>query len=124
MPPLPPENQPQEDEKGFSFRKGKWWPLWSLLLVPFLGLLLPMYRAVRDDVNGKALWLTILVFELLLLPAEWYALTRGHWVYNEARIWGPKVLGIPLEEPLLYYFFPPIFTAALFHFILKKVKKS
>lgn len=121
---MPETNSADRSDGTFSYRKGKWWPLWSLLLVPFLIILIPLYRAVREDINWKATWLTVLVFEAVLLPAEWYALTRGHWVYNEARIWGPKIFGIPIEEPLLYYFFSPIFLICLLHLVLRIVQSK
>lgn len=105
----------------FKYLRGKWVPLWALLKIPFLLLFIPLYRAVKDDVNWKAAWATVAVFETVLMTAEWYSLKRGHWVYNEARILGPKVFGIPIEEPLLYYLFPPLIVICLMHFIHKKL---
>lgn len=109
-----------QDSKGaFEYRKGKWAPLWALFMVPFLLIALPLYRWVRREVNWKAAWITVVLFELLLMPVEWYSLRRGHWVYNEARILGPRVFGIPIEEPLLYYLFSPLIIIFIFHAFLK-----
>lgn len=113
---------PRRDAGGrFVYRRGEKRPLWALLLVPFLAVSLPLVRSVRGRVNWAAAWATVGVFEAALLAAEYYSLQRGHWVYNESRIWGPKVFGIPIEEPLLYYLFPPFFVIALFHFIHARI---
>lgn len=109
---------------GFEYNKGKWWPLWGLFMVPFLFLLKPLIRIVREDVNWKAAWLTVITFEIVLMGAEYAALQRGHWVYNEARIFGPKIFGIPIEEPLIYYLFAPIFIVCLFHAVNKYLIKK
>lgn len=110
-------------EGGFRYRKGVWWPLWALLMVPFLGVFLPLYRFVRAEVNWKAAWMTVAVFEALLMFAEYYSLQRGHWVYNESRIFGPKIFGIPIEEPLIYYLFSPLIIISIFHGVLKYRRK-
>lgn len=119
-----PNDPIRTPDGGFEWKKGKWWPLWSLFMVPFLLVFLPLYRAVRQEVNWFAAWGTVLVFEAIMLPAEWYALRRGHWVYNEQRIWGPKIFGIPIEEPLLYYLFSPLILICLMHFIRMKLQKK
>lgn len=122
-----PEDDEQDvttDASGrFTFRKGKWAPLWALFMVPFLVIALPLYRFVRAEVDWAAAWITVIVFEALLMPVEWYSLGRGHWVYNEARILGPKVFGIPIEEPLLYYLFSPIIIICIFHAFRKREGK-
>lgn len=122
MPDIPPRLNP--DTKRFEYRRGKWWPLWALLKIPFLILFYPLYKYVKDEVNWTAAWLTVATFEVLLFCAEYLSLQRGHWVYNEARILGPKILGIPIEEPLLYYFFPPLIIISLFHLFKKKFGKK
>lgn len=114
------EDQVTQDEKGaFTWKKGKWAPLWALFMVPFLLVALPLYRWVRTEVSWAAAWITVAVFEMLLMPVEWYSLGRGHWVYNEARILGPKIFGIPIEEPLLYYLFSPLIIICIYHAFLK-----
>jgi lycopene cyclase domain-containing protein len=106
----------RRDANGtFHFRQGAWTPLWALLMVPYLVLWLPLCRLVGRSVDWKAGWITVLIFEALLMPAERYSLRRGHWVYNESRILGPKVFGVPIEEPLLYYLFSPLIIISIFH---------
>ena len=122
-----PETKPeQEDQKPrrtlagvFNYIKGKWVPAWALLLTPFLAVLWYLHRAVKDEVNWKAAFAAVAVFEVVLFPAEWYSVSRGHWVYNEARILGPKILGVPIEEPLLYYLFSPLIIITVMHAIRK-----
>ena len=122
MPDSQPSPEPEYKDGEFGYKKGNWWPLWSLLLLPFLIIFIPFYRSSRKDVNWIAAWLTVLIFEVCLVAAEWYSLSRGHCVYNQARIWGPTVWGIPIEEPLLYYLFPPLFVICLLHFVKSKVE--
>lgn len=116
----PNRKSPQD---SFTYRRGTWWPLWALFIVPFLFVFLPLYRFIKNEVQWKAAWLTVLVCEIVLFSGEYYDLKRGHWVYNEARIFGPKILGVPIEEPLLYYLFCPLIIICIFHlcrYILKK----
>lgn len=118
-----PEPEPKPEKltlKGwFTYRRGIWWPLWALLMVPFLFVFLPLYRFVKKDVHWKAAWLTVAVVEVVLMTAESYSLKRGHWVYNEARIFGPRIFGVPIEEPLLYYLFSPLIIISMFHAVKK-----
>ncbi len=118
------DKQPKRQPDGkFEYKKGTWWPLWALFMVPFLLVFKPLYSFVKKEVNWKAAWLTVLVFEAVMMAAEYYSLKRGHWVYNENRIFGPKVFGVPIEEPLLYYLFSPLILISLFHFFKKKLQK-
>jgi len=102
-------------DQGLVFKKGKWWPLSALLIIPFMFLFLPLYRVVRSEVNWKAAWATVILFEVVMFLAEAFSISRGHWVWNESRIFGYKIWGVPIEEPLIYYWFPIIFVIALFH---------
>ncbi|MCB4757029.1 MAG: lycopene cyclase domain-containing protein [Elusimicrobia bacterium] len=124
MPENPPKPRWDFLTRKFEYRKGRWIPLWAILIVPFLILFEPLYRYVKDEVNWKAAFGTVVIFELLLLCAEYYSLKRGHWVYNEARILGPKIFGIPIEEPLLYYLFPPLIIISLMHGVKKVLRKG
>ncbi len=115
--PDPNQSDVKKTSKGFEYTKGKWVPWWAILFIPFLILLEIIYRPVKNFVNWRAAALTVLVFELVSMSAEKYELSRGHWVYNEARILGPKFLGVPIEEPLLYYLFSPLVIICIFHLI-------
>lgn len=92
-----------------AYDTGDWWPAWSTLLLPFVCVLWALVRRFKESVNWPAAFSTALLFQVIMFPAEAFSVSRGHWVYNEARIWGLKVLNVPLEEPFLYYFFGPMF---------------
>lgn len=114
-PPRPGEEAPK---KGlFTYVQGLWWPAWALLLAPFIVIFGYLYRTVRREVNLKAAFATVAVLEVMLFPDEWLALKRGHWIYNEARILGPRIFGVPIEEPLLYYVFPALIVIVGMHVI-------
>ncbi|MDE2290726.1 MAG: lycopene cyclase domain-containing protein [Elusimicrobia bacterium] len=87
---------------------------WDILYLPFLAAFWWLYHAFRRRVSWRAAWLTVLVFEGVVFPAEVFSVHRGHWVYNEARILGPRLLGVPIEEPLLYYLFSPLIIVTVF----------
>ncbi len=119
-----PENGPDEYVGGAEKEKRageKKWPATVLLAAPFFFVLLPMWKASRERVNWKAAAAMIFTFELLMLLAEYFSVSRGHWVWNPNRILGPTVFGIPVEEPLLYYWFPPLFMVVLMHTLQKYV---
>ena len=115
-PGSPREEETKRDplDRLLAYHRGKRFPWWATLLLPFLLLLAVLYRIVRERVNWKAAAATIGVFELVVFPAEVFSVWRGHWVYNDARIWGPKILNVPIEEPLLYYVFPPLIVITAF----------
>lgn len=97
-----------------TYARGKRWPASALLAVPFILIMVVLYPAVKRLVCWRACWLTVLTFELYMLPIEAFAVRWGLWVYNTERILGPTVLGVPIEEPLIYYLLPPIFVAMLY----------
>ena len=99
----------------FPYSSGEWCPLWALLFLPFLGWLLVLVRQAGHLVNWKAAYCTAVVFEFVLGATEVFSVHRGHWVYNEARIWGPRLFYVPIEEHLLYYFFSSLIVIAAFH---------
>lgn len=121
---MPDTNPKRAADGSFDYKKGKWWPLWAIFMIPFLLIFKPLYKYVKDAVNWKAAWATVLLCEVVLMTAEWYSLKRGHWVYNEARILGPKVFGVPIEEPLLYYLFSPLIIISLMESIRKKLSSK
>lgn len=93
---------------GERYKKARWFPAWPTLLLPFLVAFWFLYRAARHKVNWRAAFATVAVFELVCFPAEIFSVSRGHWIYNDARIWGPRWFHVPVEEMLLYYLFSPL----------------
>lgn len=108
----------------FNYDNGRWWPAWALLLLPYLLWLFRLCRGTMDRINWRAAFATVIVFEFVLGSAEVYSVSRGHWVYNEARIWGPKLLNVPIEEHLLYYLFPPLIVIAAMHDIRRRLEEK
>lgn len=97
-----------------AYRRGAWFPAWALLALPFVLVMIWLWPLVRRRVRWAGCALAVMVFEVVMLPVEHQAILRGHWVYNDARILGPLVWGIPVEEPLLYYLLPPILVIMVF----------
>lgn len=115
-------DNPYVDEAEKKKRAGqKKWPATVILAAPFFLILLPMWKASKERVNWAAAIAMIFTFEALMLMAEYFSLSRGHWVWNPNRTLGPTVFGIPIEEPLLYYWFPPLFTVILLHTLDKYI---
>lgn len=109
----------EEDKKKRAAQKK--WPATVILAAPFVFLLLPLWKAARERVNWRAAIAMILTFEAVMLCAEYFSVSRGHWIWNPNRTLGPTVFGIPIEEPLLYYWFPPLFVVILMHTLDKYV---
>lgn len=107
-----------------SYTRGRKWPAAFLLALPFITLMAPMYEAARRRVDWVACMLMVLSFEVIMFVAEHNSIMRGHWVYNESRILGPRIWGIPIEEPLIYYFFPPVFVVLLYETMVKLLEGS
>lgn len=107
----------EEDRKKKDATAPKRWPATVILAVPFMLLLVPLYKAAKERVNWKAALSMIATFEVVMFCAEFFSVSRGHWVWNPNRTLGVAIFGIPIEEPLLYYWFPPLFVVILMHAI-------
>ncbi len=103
------------DRKKKDATAQKRWPASVVLAAPFFLFVIPLYRAARERVNWKAAAALVATFEVLMFFAEFFSVSRGHWIWNPNRTLGPTVFGIPIEEPLLYYWFPPLFVVILMH---------
>lgn len=106
------------------YRRGIWWPAWAILILPFILVFGPIYRRVKNQINWRAAILTIVTSEILLTIVEHNSIQRGHWVYNEARILGPKIWDIPIEEPLIYYWLPQLMVIVSMLFIRSFLKRK
>jgi lycopene cyclase domain-containing protein len=104
-----------EDKKKEAATAQKKWPASVILAAPFMLLIVPLYAAARRRVNWKAALAMLATFEVVMFCAEIFSVSRGHWVWNPNRTLGPAVFGVPIEEPLLYYWFPPLFVVVLMH---------
>jgi lycopene cyclase domain-containing protein len=108
----------------YRYREGRWFPAWALLMVPFVVMALPLLRYAGGRMNWKSLGFTIAIFEGLLVPVERLCLKRGHWVYNESRLLGPRIFGVPIEEPLIYYLLSPVIILLIFQSFLKAFEEG
>ena len=125
--PVPADSPATPAEAGRkefpTYRRGRWWPAFALLLAPFMLIFKFILPPVKEHLNWRAALGTIFIFEALMLGVEHVSVKRGHWVYNEARILGPKLFGIPIEEPLLYYWFPPLLVIVMMLLFYRELLK-
>ncbi|MBD3315215.1 MAG: hypothetical protein GF344_05465 [Chitinivibrionales bacterium] len=106
-----------------TWAKGRAYPAWALIAVPFIALTVLLFKRAKE-VNPKCLIALILIFEFTVLVVEHNSVTIGHWVYNENRIFGVTVWGVPIEEPLIYYLFPPIMVVCILHLCASLLKRK
>ena len=107
----------------FYFNEGEWFPWWAVLFLPFLFWLYILHRRTRHVINWRAAWLTVIIFEIVLGATEAFSVSRGHWVYNEARIWGPRWFNVPIEEHLLYYPFSSLIVISAMYSVRLSLAK-
>lgn len=105
----------EEDRKKKDATAQKKWPATVILAVPFMLLFVPLYKAAKTRVNWRAALAMVATFEILMICAELFSVSRGHWIWNPNRTLGVMFFGVPIEEPLLYYWFPPLFVVVLMH---------
>lgn len=113
-----------EEVKKKKAEQSKKWPATLVVLSPLLVLFVPLYRAARYSVNWSAAIALVITFEMIMFLAEYFSVSRQHWIWNPDRIIGPTIFGgIPIEEPLLYYWFAPLFLVVLMHAIENWIKE-
>lgn len=105
-----PEARPAAPAAGV-----KRWPASVILTVPFFFIVIPLYNAAKKVVSWRAAASMIATFSVIAFVAGHFSVTRQHWIWNPARTLGPTIWLVPIEEPLLYYWFPPLFVVLLFH---------
>ena len=97
-----------------AYVRGAAWPAWLYVAIPGIILMFVLYQSARRQIRWFSLLVTFGLFEAMLLVAEHNSVLRGHWVYNTSRILGPKLWGVPIEEPLLWYSVPVFVVIFLF----------
>lgn len=112
---MPEEIKKEEEKKtqAQSTPEQKKWPATVILVAPFFFIVAPFYKAAKKSLNWPAALAMIATFEIVMFACEIMSVSRGHWVWNPNRTLGPTVFGVPVEEPLLYYWFPPLFVVLL-----------
>jgi len=120
-----PEFDKKEDIPGYE--RGKRVPAWFALAIPFLALMGVLFRRVKN-LSFKSVIGVIVVFEIGTLLIEHHAVVNGHWVYNRAKLLGPLVWDVPIEEVVIYYVFPPLFVIFImllfYQYFLKQEKNK
>lgn len=122
------QEQPEFDQnKGApGYDRGSRWPAWFGLAIPFLALMAGLFKHVKN-LSLKSAITVVIVFEIGTLFIEHHAVVNGHWVYNRAKLLGPLIWDVPIEEVVIYYIFPPLFVIFImlfiYQFFLKKQKK-
>ncbi|HBU70437.1 MAG TPA: hypothetical protein DEE98_08685 [Elusimicrobia bacterium] len=119
----------KRDLKGvFRYARGAKWPAWFILALPFLIIYVYVYFKTRKYINWTAALAMIIFSEIMLTITEHICITRGHWVYNDNRILGPRIWGIPIEEPLIYYWIPQLFVVftmlIIYNYLRKRARKK
>ena len=107
-----------------SYLRGSACPAWFLIAMPFLLAMVFLVRKVHRRFNIRVVVLMVVISEVMFIFWVHYAVMKGHWVYNEARILGPRLWGIPIEEPLIYYWAPQIFVVGTMLYIHSKLHKA
>lgn len=114
----------KKDDKGVPwYDRGRKWPAWFIIAVPFILLAAFLVRRVKN-ISWKAVFATVLFFETVTIFLEHHSILMGHWVYNRSRIFGVLVWDVPIEELLIYYLFPPVFVIAGMLIIYQKFSKQ
>lgn len=106
-----------------TYARGKKFPAWLLIALPFV-VLIKFVLPYAKGICWKSMALTIVLFEIALFFVEHNSIMRGHWVYNTNRILGITIWNIPIEEPLIYYLFPPLMVVVIYHCVSNLMRKK
>jgi lycopene cyclase domain-containing protein len=99
-------------------------PVWLLIAMPFLLAMIFLIRKVHKRFNLRATIAMVFFSETMLILWVHHAILNQNWVYNKARILGPLIWGIPIEEPLIYYWAPQVFVVGTMLYIHSKLRKA
>lgn len=95
------ENDPKATKQEYgTYKRGKKAPAWIYVQLAIIVTILALMRFYRG--RWAALWWTTATFVAVGYGNELYALHQGFWVYNANRLLGPFVLGVPVEEWIMY----------------------
>ncbi len=97
---LETNNTKVNEDNTSSYSRGKKAPVWIWVAVFVIIFGAVLYRFFRG--SWKAVLATTLIFLCIAYPNELYSLHSGFWVYNQNRMLGPWVLGVPIEEWIMY----------------------
>jgi lycopene cyclase domain-containing protein len=86
----------------YTYRDGKkqlYWIWWVVAAFAFVFATLPL---VYKKIHWRAFWLATAVFFISMFVLENMAIHQGWWIWNDQKLWGIKILWVPLEEVLFY----------------------
>lgn len=108
------------DVSGSKYKRGSKVPVWAMVVLFVLTCMAVGYIFFRGA--WRAVLGTALVFLCVAYPNELYSLSRGYWVYNNSKMIGIWVLGVPVEEWFMYTA-SPVAGSMLFSIYRNKVHK-
>lgn len=89
-----------ESSSPSKYKRGTKFPVWIWVVAFVLVALAVAYVFFRG--SWKAVLATTAVFVCVAYPNELYSLSQGYWVYNQNRMIGPWLFGVPVEEWAMY----------------------
>lgn len=92
------------DSKDARYSRGRKIPVWAYVAAAVTFTALILKRSFHG--SWKAVIGTCVVFVCVAYPNELYSLHNGLWVYNQQRIFGIWLLGVPVEEWFMYTMSP------------------
>lgn len=96
--------------------------IWAILALIFVPIAITLHTKIKKQYKEESAFawspitLATAVFWLTLIFVEHHSIICGHWVFNEARLWGIYIWQIPVEE-FVFYTIGPIFVILLLHFM-------
>ena len=114
----------EEAAAAAQVKEVKKWPASVILTIPFFFIAVPIYNLTKKVVSWRAAASMIATFSVIAFVAGHFSVLHQHWIWNPARTLGPTIWKVPIEEPLLYYWFPPLFVVLLFHAVEDYLKRK
>ncbi|MBF0532639.1 MAG: lycopene cyclase domain-containing protein [Candidatus Omnitrophica bacterium] len=96
-----------------------------LILAGVVPLLLSFWPPLRFYQHGRALAATLGLILLIFGGWDVFAAYRGHWFFDPASVWPPRIINLPLEEVFFFIVIPfcCIFTWEILLFFCRKDKR-
>jgi len=79
---------------------------WVLFISGIVPLLLSFYPPLKFYRHGRALVSAISLIVLIFGAWDVFAVSRGHWRFDESKVGAFTVINLPLEEVLFFVVIP------------------
>ncbi len=76
---------------------------WTFVMLAALGAGALLYPKVRDRVDRRRLWVTVVVYFVFVLFVELMGCGRGWWVWNHQQVLGLFTWILPVESYAMYF---------------------